>query len=63
MTQTDAQRRAALKYTKANVKSFNVKFYPGDEDIYEWLQAVELKNAYIKALIRADMERTAGRTS
>lgn len=52
----DAQSRATEKYRRENVKSFNVKFFPGDADLLEWFQGQENKNRYLKNLIRADME-------
>ena len=56
---SDAQKAASERYRKASVKSFNVKFFPADADLYEWLQMREAegKNAYVKRLIREDMER------
>ena len=58
--QTEAQKRAAAKYTKEKVKAFNLRFYPADADIWEWLQAQEGKNEYVRSLIRADMEARKG---
>lgn len=52
----DARSRATEKYRKANVKSFNVKFFPADADILEYFQAKSNRNQYIKNLIRRDME-------
>lgn len=57
---SDAQKRATSRYRKQNVKSFNVKFFPADADLVEWLDEVEGKNAYIKKLIREDMEKKTG---
>lgn len=57
---TEAQLRANAKYAKANVKRVGVSFYPSERDIYEWLQAQPNKQGYVKALIRADMERARG---
>lgn len=53
---TDAQKRATEKYRRGNVKAFNVKFFPADADLWEWLQGHENRNRYVKGLIRADME-------
>lgn len=52
----DAQSRAIAKYRKEKVKSFNVKFFPADAELYEYFQGIEGKNKYIKDLIRRDME-------
>lgn len=61
MAQTEAQRMASLKYVRKNVTQKAVKFYPADADLLEWLESREgSKNAYIKALIRADMEAHCG---
>lgn len=57
---TEAQLRANAKYAKANVKRMGVSFYPSERDIYEWLQTQPNKQGYVKALIRADMERARG---
>lgn len=57
MAETDAQRRANLKYRKKNVRTVSVAFYPSDKDILEWVESKPSKAGYIKALIRADMEQ------
>ena len=57
---TEAQLRANAKSAKANVKRGGVSFYPSERDIYEWLQGQPNKQGYVKALIRADMERARG---
>lgn len=54
---SEAQKRATQRYQKDKVKQQLVKFYPSDADVYEFLQRQENKAGYIKALIRADMER------
>lgn len=51
-----ARDRANDRYRKKNVKSFNVKFFPADKDVYEWFSSRDGKNRYIKDLIKADME-------
>lgn len=57
MPQTEAQKRAQENYRKKSTKSFLVKFFPADMELYEWLQSKELRNQYVKRLIREDMER------
>ena len=52
-----AQLAAARKYKKENRKRITVEFSPPDHDIYEHVQKQPNKQGYIKALIRADMER------
>lgn len=54
----DARSKATEKYRKANVKSFNVKFFPSDAEVLEYFQGKENRNQYIKDLIRKDMEST-----
>ena len=55
---SEAQKRAQRNYVKHNVKRFVVSFYPNDDDkaTYEWLQKQDKMNAYIKELIKKDME-------
>lgn len=52
----DARSKATEKYRKANVKSFNVKFFPSDAEVLEYFQGKANRNQYIKDLIRKDME-------
>lgn len=54
---TEAQLRATDNYRKKNVKTFTVKFFPADHDLYEYLQAQPKKAEYLRNLIREDMER------
>lgn len=60
MPLTDAQRRAQEAYRKRSVKQVAVRFYPADSDLWDWLSGKENKAGYVKALIRADMERARG---
>lgn len=57
MSVSDARRRANAKYAKNNVRQIGLKFYPAESDLYEWAKTRENVQGYIKALIRADMER------
>ena len=54
---TEAQYRASQKYKKENVKRITVDFSPVDADLWEHLQNQPKKQTYIKALIRADMNK------
>lgn len=54
---TEAQRRANAKYVKEKVRAFNLRFYPADADILAHFEAQPEKAAYLKRLIREDMER------
>lgn len=58
MPLTEAQKRAQEKYRKKSVRQVAVRFYPADTDIYEWLKSQDNVQGYVKALIRADMERS-----
>ncbi|MBR3689573.1 MAG: hypothetical protein IKL97_00525 [Eggerthellaceae bacterium] len=51
-----AQMRATDRYRKNNVRTFNLKFYPSHADILEHFEKQEDKAAYIRELIRKDME-------
>ena len=51
--------RARAKYDAANTKKITFKFnLKTDADILEKLSAVDNRQGYIKALIRADIEKT-----
>lgn len=56
MAESAAQRKANLAYRRKNVKQLNVSLYPDDADLIEWLDGMTNKQAYIRGLIRADME-------
>lgn len=61
MASTDAQKRASIKYTAANVWHLNVALNKGtDADIIARLQSMGNKQGYIKRLIREDMARGDG---
>ncbi len=53
---SDAQKRANEKYRKENVKQVAVRFYPSEQDVYEYLRTKDNVSGYIKQLIRNDME-------
>lgn len=55
---TQAQRLASAKYDAANTKKITFKFNLNtDADILAKLDSVPNKAGYIKALIRADMNK------
>lgn len=60
MPLSDARKRANAKYAKEKVRQVGLKFYPAESDIYEWVKAQDNVQGYVKALIRADMERARG---
>ena len=53
---SEAQKKALEKY-KAKVKRFTVDFTPSEEELWAQLNKQPNKQGYIKALIRADMEK------
>lgn len=53
----DSQRKASSKWAKDNTKSITIKMYlKTDQDILDHLAKQENRNAYIKSLIRADLQ-------
>jgi hypothetical protein len=53
---SEALKKAQQKYRQSR-KRFSITFYQTDKDIEEHLYKQEHKQAYIKELIRADMEK------
>lgn len=53
---SEAQKKAVKKY-KEKVKRITLEFHPSEQDLYEHIQKQSKKQTYIKALIRADMEK------
>ena len=60
MAQTDAQRRAALKYRKEKTRTFTLTLYPADKDISDWLDEQPEKAKAIKHAIRKHIENHDG---
>ena len=55
---TEAQIKAQAKYDKANTRQLHLKLNRHtDWDVLEKLDSVPSKQGYIKALIRADLNR------
>ena len=46
------------RYQSEKTKCVNVRFYPGDMELYEFVSTFDNKAGYIKDLIRADMEKS-----
>ena len=44
-------------YQKMSTKNVSIRFMSGDADLLAWLDGQPSKAGYVKALIRADMER------
>ncbi|MBM6953376.1 hypothetical protein [Enorma phocaeensis] len=58
MPASEAQRRATAKYVREKVVQKQVRFYPKDADLVEWVESIdEPFSAYVRRLIRDDMER------
>ena len=58
MATSEAMLRAIKKYDEANTMQFKMKLNKKtDADVIEKLASVSSKQGYIKALIRADMEK------
>lgn len=56
---TEAQLAANRRYKRSGaVKQVNIKFYPADYDLLEYLDTKGGRASYIKRLIRKDMERS-----
>lgn len=53
---SEAQRRAIQNYKK-KVKRLTLDFSPAEEELWNHIQSQPKKQTYIKALIRADMEK------
>lgn len=54
---TDAQRRALNNYRKKSTKQIVLRFYPGEEEMYDHIKSQPNATAYVKGLIRADMKK------
>ena len=52
---TKAQLKATEKYRKKSIKTFLLRFFPDDYDLFEYLQAKPKKAEYLRNLIRRDM--------
>lgn len=60
MATTDAQKRATAKWNSKNQVTRTIAFYPSkgeDAEILAFLDSQENKGAYLKRLIREDMEK------
>ena len=54
---SEAQKRATVKYQKEKTRQLNVRFFEDEYELLDWAKSQESTAAYIKALMRADMER------
>ena len=54
----ESHAKAQAKYNKENTKQFAFRFNKKtDRDIIAYLESLDQKNAYIRQLIRADMQQ------
>lgn len=53
---SEAQRKAIKTY-KQKLKRITIDFSPAEADLWEHIQQQDKKQTYIKALIRADMDK------
>ena len=53
---SDAQKRANANYKRRNTKTKQIVFFPDDMDLFEWVGMQPKQNAYLKELIRKDMQ-------
>lgn len=64
MAESDSQRRASERYRKTSTHQFSMRFFPADEELWRRLCSMpEGKAAYVRRLIREDMERESGEHS
>ena len=60
MAESESQRRASERYRKTSTHQFSMRFFPADEELWQRLCSMpEGKAAYVRRLIREDMERCA----
>ena len=53
---SEAQLRATAKYQRKSTKQLNVRFFPYDMDLYDYIESKEHPVTYAKDLIRKDMK-------
>lgn len=54
---SEAQKRATAKYQKEKTRQLNVRFFEDEYELLDWAKSQESTAAYVKRLIREDMER------
>ena len=57
---SEAQKRATAKYQKEKTRQLNVRFFEDEYELLDWAKSQESTAAYVKRLIREDMERAKG---
>ena len=56
MATSEALKRANANYKRRSTKTKQIVFFPDDMDLFEWVSMQPKQNAYIKDLIRKDMQ-------
>lgn len=56
---SEAQKRANEKYRRENVKQISLRFYPSEQDVYDFIKSKSNVSGYIKDLVRQDMDANA----
>ena len=60
MAESESQRRASARYRKQSTHQLAMRFFPTDEELWQRLCSMpEGKAAYVRRLIREDMERSS----
>lgn len=57
MAETEAQRRANVKWRSENVRRMTVAFYPKDNDLLAWMDRHAYRGAWLAGLARREFER------
>ena len=57
----EAQKRARKKYMAEKCRQMNVKFYPADEEMWEWMTSNGYRGSWIRSLIRREYEAAVER--
>lgn len=60
MAVSEAQKRASAKYQKESTKTVSLRFYPADMELFEFLNAQENKQGFLKELLKREMGRERG---
>lgn len=53
---SDAQKRADRKYKREKTNQVCLRFYPTDSDMWDYLDAKDNRQGFIKGLIRREMK-------
>lgn len=61
MAESESQRRASARYRKRSTHQLAMRFFPADDELWRRLCSMpEGKAAYVRRLIREDIERESG---